>query len=384
MKKNLISVSQKERFQGQLDFLDMVGSVNNFFIVETVTELVIKNNSFEVIFKIPKKPFHFLCFKTRLYKKLDGLGKFDSIIINSDRTLNLDLLLCNYGKIRQIKLIIPFLTVSLKESLIEIRKRNLKKFKVDNFYKKTICSLVKNNIITHSNIDYCFYTPKNIFKIFYWKLKIKNPWNLGDNYLPEIQVASKYSKNLLIKQDINPNLIKIRRSINFNKLESIKDSKIKYDICFSYTPYHEHKLISEKKSTTMQLNYLNKIRSSGYKVVISLHPKCDRIFYNDFFKDFEVRVGNTETCIIESKLVIAFYSSILLWAVFSNKPILVLDPFNFDYNSLDELINKNDIIRNENDLLQNLKIKLNNKIDFQQYSDKFLGFNINNYNQKLD
>jgi len=380
----LISLSQKERIQGQLEYLDMIGSVDNFFIMETVTELIVKNNSFEVMFKIPKKSFQLLCFKSKLYKKLDELGEFNSIIVNSDRTLNLDLLLCNYGKIRQIKLIIPFLTVSLKESLIEIRKRNPKKFKVENYYKKIICSLVNNNIVTHSNIDYCFYTPKNIFKILYWKLKINNSWNLGDNYLPEVQVASKYSENLLIKQGINPILIKVRRSINFNKMVSIKESKIKYDICFSYTPYHEHKLISKKKSTTMQLNYLNKIKSNGYKVVISLHPKCDIIFYKDFFKDFEVRVGSTETCIIESKVVIAFYSSILLWAIFSNKPFLVLDPFNFDYKFLDELIKKNNIIRNEKDLLQNLKMHLNNKIDLQEYSDKFLGFNINNYNQILN
>ena len=127
MKKNLISVSQKERFQGQLDFLDMVGSVENYFIEDSLKELVVKNNSLEVIFIIPKKSFHFLYLKSKLYKKLDELGEFDSIIVNSDRTLNLDLLLCNYGNTRQIKLIMPFLTVSLKESLIEIRRRNPKK-----------------------------------------------------------------------------------------------------------------------------------------------------------------------------------------------------------------------------------------------------------------
>ncbi|MDA9026942.1 hypothetical protein N9H82_05805 [Flavobacteriaceae bacterium] len=384
MKKNLISVSQKERFQGQLDFLDMVGSIENYFIEDSLKELVVKNNSLEVIFIIPKKSFNFLYLKSKLYKKLDELGEFDSIIVNSDRTLNLDLLLCNYGNTRQIKLIIPFLTVSLKESLIEIRRRNPKKFKVNNYFKKIICSLINKNIIRDSNNYYCFYTPKNIIKILYWRININNSWNLGDNYSPEIQVASKYSKELSIKQGINSNLIKIKKSINFNKIVGLKDNKIQYDVCFSYTPYHEHKLLSKIKSTTVQLKYLNEIKSNGYKVIISLHPKCDIKFYSNFFKDFEIRVGRTEDCIIESKLVIAFYSSILLWAVFSNKPFLVLDPFDFNYNFLEEMIEKKNIIKNKEHLLLKLKMNLNSKTDFQEHSNKFLGFNINNYNQILN
>ena len=385
MGKVLISVSQKDRLQGQLSYLKLIGSVDNIFIEENACKIVIKDGFFNEIFTIKKKLFHFFWLKSILFNKLNKLGVFDLIIINSDRTLNLDLLLCQYSEARQIKLVIPYLAISAKEGLVGIRKKNLKKYKVNNFLKFFLYSLINNNLIKDSNITYCFYPLKNIIKIFYWKIKITNSWILGHNYSPEIHVDSNYTKLFFLSQGINPDIIKVRESIFFNKLVRLKNKKIRYDICFSYTPYHEHKLISKKESTNIQLHFLNLIKSKGFKVVIALHPKCDINFYKKLFYDFEIVIGNTENCIIQSNLFISFYSSTLLWAVFSNKPFLILDPFNFNYKYYNELIKKNNsIVKTEKDLITKINRCLKKKQNLEKFSNKFLGFNINNYNQILN
>lgn len=373
----LVSVSQKDREFAQKNFLDSKGLKDVLFIKEKKESIEFIQNDI-LLKQIPKNfPLNIILFKYQFFRVLDDIGKIDSIYVNSDRTLNIDLLLCVFGNKNDIPCIIPSLTVSTKESLITYRLKNPKIFKVQNILIKGFLKLIRRNLIETAEGYYSFYRIKDVIRILLWNIKINDPWVLGANYPVNIIASCFFTKELLIDNGVERSKIKIELGDSYKELLAYKNSKIEYDICFSFTPYWEHNLESFESSFDKQKIMLDKLNSLGFKIAIALHPKCDFNQYKSLLSEFDVYINRSAEILIKSRIMIAFYSSIITWAIYANKPFLIYDPFNYKYTFLNKIVNKELIAYTVEELILSLN-KLNYDKDYlKNRSIQKLGTNIN-------
>lgn len=373
----LVSVSQKDREYAQKIFLDSKGLKDVLFIKEKKKSIEFIQNDI-LLKQIPKNfPFKIVLFKYQFFRVLDDLGEIDSIFVNSDRTLNVDLLLCDFGNKNNIPCIIPSLTVSTRESLITYRLKNPKNFKVQNILTKGFLKLIRRNLIKTAQGYYSFYRVKDVIRILLWNIKINDPWVLGANYPVNIIASCFFTKELLIDNGVEASKIKIELGDSYKELLHYNNSNNEYDICFSFTPYWEHNLESFESSLDKQKIILDKLNSLGFKIAIALHPKCDFNQYKSLLPQFDVYTNRTAEILVKSRILIAFYSSIITWAIYANKPFLIYDPFSYNYTFLNKIVDRELIAHNFEELILSLN-KLNyNKDYLKNRSIQKLGTNIN-------
>lgn len=370
----LVSVSQKDRLIAQQEFLDFLNIKEAVYVIERSDFLEIARGS--QLTCIPKGSYlDYLFLRKRLFRALRDFG-ISKIVVNSDRTLNLDLLLCHYGMVNQIPCISPCLTVSTKEALIKYRLKNLDRFEVKSNIMGLLLNLVRNNLVFYDDKRLCFYRLKEVIRIFIWRLSVTDPWTLGKNYPVTLYASCFFTRELLLSNGVSEGNIEMTLSKDYRLLNLYKDSRISYDVCFSFTPYWEHSLESYDNSLNYQMLVLQALKQAGYKVCIALHPKCDLNDYSSNFSGYDVFIGETPRALMSSKILIAFYSSIVAWSLYANKPCIIYDPFKYRYSFLDSIIYKSIVSYTSEDVLNSLKL-LPKKSELEELSMKSLGININ-------
>jgi hypothetical protein len=370
----LVSVSQKDRFLAQKEFLRLIEADDVIYAYEESEYLEISSDTRSI--RIKKSTyFDYLCLRKRLFKALREFN-LSKIVVNSDRTLNIDLLFCHFGMVNRIPCISPCLTVSTKEALIKYRLKNLDCFEVKSNFKGLLLRLVGNNMVVHGNRRLCFYRLKEVLRILMWRLSVTDPWTLGANYPITLYASCFFTRDLLLSNGVSEGNIELTLSKDYRLLKTFKDSEISYDVCFSFTPYWEHSLESFANSLHYQVLILEGLRQAGYKVCIALHPKCDLKNYNSHLTGYDVFIGETPRALMSSKILIAFYSSIVAWSLYAIKPCIIYDPFKYKYSFLDAIIQKPNVCYTSNDVLNSLKT-LPKAIELEKLSINNLGININ-------
>lgn len=317
---------------------------------------------------------------------LDVVDEFQPtvIITNGDRHWGIEQSFLKIAKLKKISIIIPYLSYSGEESLINSRRKS-------KIYTKSIISpvivqlafkLFKDQILVKNKGQFLFYTPSKLYSLKKYGTLSSYPWCIGNGLSNIVCVDSaetcrrylnykvKREKIAIVGDVAYDNLYKSYCEKNEKKIELVKKYALegeKKTVVCSLPQLGEHGILPWKEHWK-EISFLVKtLESLEQNVLLSLHPKMDLKNYEYLQKDYNCRIVNERLFEIlpVADLFVATFSSTVVWAVLCGIKSVVVDFYGLQYAMYDFL--KTIVIVSKKEVfIKELTTTINKNIDFRE------------------
>ncbi|TSC97093.1 MAG: hypothetical protein Greene101449_1296, partial [Candidatus Peregrinibacteria bacterium Greene1014_49] len=271
------------------------------------------------------------------------------IIVAGDRNVGIETALIAEGNRRNIpSLIVPF-AMSFPEAAAEPRLRIgrfQEKYGVHTLPRKILRHFFPSWVRVHKGTPMFFHPAWTGLAAWFLGMMPKKPWIIGGGYAALMAAESEAIKRDLIDQGMTPEKLVVTgkagldaiaeqlrtvRASEKRKVLGIPDS-MKVILC-SVPQLAEHDLLSWDRHKQEMEFLFQTMAATGAYVLISLHPKSDRAWYQPLTDNAGVHINDERIyqLLPICDLFVATYSSTVAQAIALHKPSIVVDFYDLQY-----------------------------------------------------
>lgn len=226
-----------------------------------------------------------------------------------------------------------------------------------------------------------FYLPEVMMGLGMFGSLSENPWMIGNGLLDVMCIDNNRNKKTCMAQGVSEKKLKIVGDIQYDALHvSYSDStsirnrllekygmeKDRQTIILAMPQLAEHKLIDWDRHW-QEIGFLvSGLEDIDRNLLISLHPKAAKHEYEFLEKARRCRILDEplKDVLPVADLFLATFSSTVLWAVLCGVKTVVVDFYDFNYDTFDHL-NSISIVQDKTIFVETVLRKLDNKVDFE-------------------
>lgn len=275
------------------------------------------------------------------------------LIVAGDRSIGLETATIAEANRRRIpSLIVPF-ALNYPEAAAEPRLRSGPKggkYGVHSPLHRLFQWLFPSWIWIYKGVPLFFEQPALLFWAWLYRIMPQNPWNIGGGSSLRMAVESEAERDQLLAHNMRaekmtvtgkPSLDDIARQIASVKREEIRQrlgvSPGEHLLLCSVPQHAEHGLLSWERHREEMAFLFHTLARSGAHVLLSLHPRSERAWYQPLADAAGVRIVTERIyhLLPACDVFTSCYSSIVAQAIALHKPTIVFDFYELGYPPFD-------------------------------------------------
>jgi len=292
------------------------------------------------------------------YKKILSMfkpEKIKAIFIPCDRCGGYENLFLKYAQEYKIKsFVFPYAyTDPISRLDVRVKRDELKfSFIKSPWINFLIANKYPKQVFEHNGDKSLFYTADYVLATDKFGSLAKDPWNIGGSGMVDyICLQGEQEKDKSIKYGIKDKLYitghpehdllynsylqkdKIKKEI-VKKFNLDKNKKI---VILALPQWYENSVLSREDSNKYHNLLIEKINEKDVNLLISLHPKMDRKYYQEKLKNIDILDNSLSNVLPIADIFVSGFVGTATWAMLLEIPTILMNEFDFKYEYIMQL-----------------------------------------------